>query len=66
MTTYLREEAALKFPFNSPAGYDHKAWAKRILWRLEMRDAELLPIQIRFAQEAMDIKPEATTQRASA
>lgn len=56
--TYLREEAAVKFPFNSAAGYDHKAWAKRIIWRIEQKDPELMAIQIRFAREALDIKPE--------
>jgi hypothetical protein len=57
--TYLREEAALKYPFNSPAGYDFKAWAKRIIWRLENKDPELLAVQVQFAREALDIKPDA-------
>ena len=55
--TYLREEAAAKYPFNAPTGYDHKAWAKRILWRHDQGDKDLLNIQIKFAQEAMGIKP---------
>lgn len=46
-----------RFPFNTPAGYDHKAWAKRIMYRVEMKDPSLLPIQVTFAQPALDIKP---------
>lgn len=57
--TYLREEAVVKYPYNTPAGYDYKAWAKRILWREAKGDKDLLAIQVKFAQEAMDIKPEA-------
>jgi hypothetical protein len=56
--TYLREEAAEKYPYNTPAGYDYKAWAKRILWREAKGDKDLLAIQVKFAQEAMDIKPD--------
>ena len=33
--TYLREEAAEKYQYNTPAGYDYKAWAKRTVWREE-------------------------------
>jgi hypothetical protein len=55
---YLREDAAEKYPFNTTSGYDFKAWAKRILWREAQGDKDLLPIQIKFAQEAMDMKPE--------
>lgn len=56
--TYLREEAAEKYPYNTPAGCDYKAWAKRILWREAQGDKDLLAIQVKFAQEAMDIKPD--------
>ena len=57
--SYLREEAAAKFPYNTPAGYDYKAWAKRIIWRLEQGDKDLLNVQINFAREALDIKLDA-------
>ncbi|HWU84476.1 MAG TPA: hypothetical protein VN028_03975 [Rhodocyclaceae bacterium] len=56
--SYLHAEATEKFPFNTPAGYDFKAWAKRILWRHEQQDPELLAVQIKFAADAMGIKPE--------
>lgn len=34
---------------------DHKAWAKRILFREQHKDATLLPIQVQFAKQAMEI-----------
>jgi hypothetical protein len=54
MSAYLHAEAAAKFPYNTPTGYDHKAWAKRILWRQEQGDKDLLMVQIKFATEAMN------------
>lgn len=55
--TYLREEAAAKYPYNTTSGYDYKAWAKRILYREEKGDKDLLATQIKFAKEAMNIEP---------
>jgi hypothetical protein len=54
MSRQLHAEAAAKFPYNTPAGYDYKAWAKRILWRQEQGDKELTTLQTKFAAEAMD------------
>ncbi len=54
MSVQLQHEAAAKFPYNTPGGYDYKAWAKRILWRHEQSDKELLAIQVKFAQEALE------------
>jgi hypothetical protein len=53
MSRNLHAEAAAMFPFNTPTGYDHKAWARRLLWRKEQGDTELLMVQIKFATEAM-------------
>ncbi|ALK96993.1 hypothetical protein AB595_04820 [Massilia sp. WF1] len=50
--------AAARYPYNTAAGYDYKAWAKRIVWRHETGDKTLLPIQIKFAQEAMGVSAE--------
>jgi hypothetical protein len=58
MSVQLQHEAAAKFPYNTPVGYDYKAWAKRILWRQEQGDKELIPIQVKFAQEAINRGPE--------
>lgn len=57
MSTLLEHEAAAKFPFK---GADHKAWAKRIIYRAEHGDKDLLPVQITFAQMALDIVPVVT------
>ncbi len=60
MSAQLQHEAAAKFPYSTPTGYDHKAWAKRILWRQEQGDKELLMVQIKFATEAMNRGPDQT------
>jgi hypothetical protein len=54
MSLQLEYEAAARFPANTPTGRDFKAWAKRILWRQEQGDKDLLMVQIKFATEAMD------------
>jgi hypothetical protein len=54
----LAREAADAIPYRGEHHVDHKAWAKRIVWREQKGDKELLPIQIRFAREALDIKTE--------
>lgn len=57
MSAMLEAEAAAKFPFRHSAGVDCKAWAKRFIYRFERGDKSLLPVQITFAQMALDIKP---------
>lgn len=52
----LEHDAALAYPYRHDTGVDHKAWAKRIAWREQQGDKTLLPIQIKFAREALDIK----------
>jgi hypothetical protein len=54
--THLREQAASRYPFNTSAGFDHKAWAKRILWREQHGDTGLLSVQVKFAREAMGME----------
>jgi len=58
MSIVLEAEASAKYPFKIKDGNDHRSWAKRILYRLERNDKDLLPIQIKFAQMAMGIQPE--------
>jgi len=53
----IEREARARYPYGH---VDHKAWAKRILWREEQGDKSLLAIQVRFAKMAMDIKDEVT------
>ena len=54
MSRNLHAEAIALFPYNTGAGFDYKAWAKRILWRKEQGDTELTALQIKFAEEAMN------------
>lgn len=44
------------FSAESNDGVDHKRWAKKIMARYEAGDKTLLPIQIKFAKEALDAK----------
>ena len=53
----LMQEANDHYPLRTTQGYDHKAWAKRIMYRFERNDNDLLQVQITFAQTALDIKP---------
>lgn len=50
-------EAEAKYPLNTTQGRDYKAWARRIIHRFERGDKDLLPIQITFAHEALDMPP---------
>lgn len=59
MSRNLHAEAFGVHPTLTHAGRDEKAWAKRIVWRQENGDRDLMPIQIQFARQALDIKPEA-------
>jgi hypothetical protein len=58
MSRNLHAEAIVLFPYNTGAGFDYKAWAKRILWREESGDKDLTAIQLKFAREAMSRGPE--------
>ncbi len=62
MSTVLELEANAKFKFHDADKNftDHKAWAKRILYRDERGDKDLTSLQINFARMAMDIKDEVT------
>lgn len=58
MSLVLEAEAAARYPMSTTAGRDYKAWAKRILYREEHGDKDLLIIQVKFAKEAMQSKDE--------
>lgn len=58
MSALLMGEAAAKFPLHTTYGTDYKAWAKRIMHRLERGDKSLLPVQIQFAKMALNIVDE--------
>lgn len=58
MSLQLEGEANAKYPTNTTHGRDYKAWAKRIIYREERGDKELLAIQVKFAKMALDIKEE--------
>lgn len=54
MSLQLELEAAARFPVVTETGRDFEAWAKRIVWRQEQGDKDLLMVQIKFATEAMN------------
>lgn len=53
--SYSEQDAATAHPFSNSNGYDHKAWAKRIMHREERRDPDLTSIQVKFARMALDL-----------
>jgi hypothetical protein len=53
MSAAAFHEANSRYPFNTTAGYDFRAWAKRIIYRHEQGDKTLHPFQIPLAYEAM-------------
>ena len=55
MSLRLQAEAAERYPVNTVAGRDYKAWAKRFIYRLESGDKTLMAVQILFAKQAMGI-----------
>lgn len=56
MSHVLKAEAEAKYPSVTSNGWDHKAWAKRFVYRAERRDKTLLPIQITFAYQALEME----------
>ena len=61
MSAALEEAAKAQHPFATTHGPDCKAWAKRILYRLERGDKDLLSVQIQFAKMAMNVVDEVAT-----
>lgn len=53
MSLSLQLEAEARYPVVTVNGRDLLAWAKRIVWRHEHQDRDLLHIQIQFAYEAL-------------
>lgn len=58
MSAAMIEAARVRHPYRLTESLDHKAWAKQIMYRVELRDPSLLPVQIQFAKMALDIKEE--------
>lgn len=56
MSAVLQREAEAKYPFRHSDGVDFKAWAKRILYREDRGDKDLLLIQVKYAKEAMGVE----------
>lgn len=54
----LFDESFALYPSVTTVGRDQRAWAKRILFRLEKGATDLLPVQIDFAQRAMGVLPQ--------
>lgn len=60
MSAVIKGEAEAKYPTKTNSGIDHKAWAKRFVYRAERGDKNLLPIQVQFGYQALDLEvPEA-------
>lgn len=52
----IREQAESAHPLRTTAGRDELAWAKRIMYREQHKDRDLMPIQVDFAKRALGIK----------
>lgn len=52
--------AEARFPLLTVNGRDEKAWAKRILYREDLRDKTLMSIQVQFAKQAMNVEDKPT------
>lgn len=56
MSALLIAEAAAKYPTHPADGpVDHKAWAKRFVYRAEHGDKDLLHVQIQFSYMALGL-----------
>lgn len=58
LTLELEASALFKFHDKDRGVTDHKAWARRIMYREERKDPDLLTIQVKFAKMALEIKDE--------
>jgi hypothetical protein len=55
MSRHIEDEARAMYPVVTVNGRDVKAWAKRIMYREKQGDKTLLPIQVTFAKQALEI-----------
>lgn len=55
MSETIRLEAEAKYPVLTTAGRDHKAWAKRIVYRNERGAKDLKNCQIQCAYPALEM-----------
>lgn len=63
MSYQLKSEADARFPYLlANEQRDHKAWAKRIMYREERGDKELSAIQVQFAKQAMNEQDQPLTK----
>lgn len=58
MSLQLRSEAEAQYPYRTTTGFDHKCWAKRIIYRDDRGDKELTSLQVKWAREAMEMPAE--------
>lgn len=56
MSALLHEAAAL-YPVLTTNGRDYLAWARRIIYRHQRKDADLLHVQVQFAYQALNMAP---------
>lgn len=57
MSAALMAEAAALYPrFPASGGEDGKCWARRVIYRFERGDKDLLSIQILFAYAAFEME----------
>lgn len=55
-----RSAAEARFPLLTVNGRDERAWAKRIMYREQLKDRTLMPIQVQFAKIALNVEQEIT------
>lgn len=55
MSLSLQLQAEARYPVVTVNGRDCQAWAKRLVWRHQHQDRDLLHIQIQFAYEALNM-----------
>ena len=60
MSYVLESEAEARFPMWVNGQRDYKAWAKRILYRIERNDKDVTKVQADAAERAMNIKQRET------
>lgn len=65
MSQKLISDAIVAHPQYINGIYDHKAWAKRFVYRYQHGDKTLTTIQIRFSHDALELDPSKTQENIS-
>lgn len=60
MSHAIKANADFAHPFRATAGLDHKAWAKKIMYRHACGDTTLEALFVKMAREALGIEAPAT------